>query len=67
MTLLEQIVAETTARTMTESSRLAIEKVAVELAQDALKDEEFRKSFHEMIRRYARATWEQLQQDHPAP
>jgi hypothetical protein len=53
-TNLERIVEEATARTLVGSVSIAIEKIAEEIAKEALADEEFRESLRALTRASAK-------------
>jgi hypothetical protein len=47
---LDQIIEEVTARTLVGTVSVSIEKIAEEIAKEALSDEEFRESLHALVR-----------------
>ena len=47
---LQQIVEEVTARTLVGTISLSVEKIAEEIAKEALSDESFRESLHALVR-----------------
>jgi hypothetical protein len=53
-TNLERIIEEVTSRTLVGSVSIAIEKIAEEIAKEALADEEFRESLRALTRASAR-------------
>lgn len=59
-TRLERLVDEHVGATFTATIGLAVEKVAAEIARDALADETFRRLLRELIQRRAAALLEEL-------
>ena len=59
-TRLESLVDDHVGATLTASIGLAVEKVAAEIARDALADETFRRVMRELIQRRAAALLEEL-------
>jgi hypothetical protein len=57
---LNRIIKEVTARTLVGSISLSIEKIAEEIAKDALSNEEFRESLHALIRAASKKIMAQL-------
>jgi hypothetical protein len=57
---LNQIIEEATARTLVGSISISIEKIAEEIAKEALCDEEFRESLHAMVRAAAKRIMAEL-------
>jgi histidinol-phosphate/aromatic aminotransferase/cobyric acid decarboxylase-like protein len=62
-TPLETLIHEQTKYTMSESSRIAIEKIAQEIAVEALNDEEFRRALRAQVRAAARRIMADLTRD----
>ncbi|TMA81667.1 MAG: hypothetical protein E6J72_04890 [Deltaproteobacteria bacterium] len=58
--VLERIVRERTAYTTVGTISVAVDRLAEELAREVLADEEFRKSFHALIRSMARDIMDQV-------
>jgi hypothetical protein len=66
-TLLDHAVTDRTATTLTGSLGLAVEKIAAEIAQETLRDEEFRRALHELVKRRAREILDDLSRPRPTP
>jgi hypothetical protein len=57
---LDQIIEEVTARTLVGTVSVSIEKIAEEIAKEALSDEEFRESLHALVRAASKKIMAQL-------
>jgi hypothetical protein len=58
--ILEELVAEMTARTWRGTVSVAIEKIAEEIAKETLQDEDFRRALHLLVREQSRLILERL-------
>jgi hypothetical protein len=64
-TLLEELVHDHTAHTMSDSLRIAIEQAAGEIAKDILADEEFRRALRAQVRQIAQQILADLARPQP--
>jgi hypothetical protein len=63
VTLLERIVEERVGQTLVGTISVAVDRIAEEIARDALADEEFRRSIRELVRVRSRALLARLLRD----
>lgn len=59
-TLLEELVRNQTAATVTGAFRIAVEKIAEEIARDILQDKAFRDNLHVMVAQQSQAIMARL-------
>ena len=59
-TLLERIIDERAGQTVVGTVSVAVERMAEEIARETLKDETFRRTLHELVRRRSQAILDRL-------